>query len=258
MSISLQRYSDRGVCVIRVDGDIDIGVVPHIQERLTATLESGCTNIVFDLSQVTYADSSALGLLVWLDHQLGPVDGRVVLSGANKDVTRVFELAGLHVVTPTVAASPTVEAALERFHRGAEPAIPRWTESFDVVADVEHLADARSRVCSLIVPLGVTDSWLFDVKVAVGEALANAVRHGSPAGAEDSVDIGVTAYDDRIVITVADHGGGFDGAAACGQDVYAASGRGIIFMRALMDSVDFSPCNAQGTVVTLVKHLPVR
>ena len=45
----------------------------------------------------------------------------------------------------------------------------------------------------------IPDAALFDIKVAVGEALANAVRHGSPGGPADEVDIDVSAYDDRVV-----------------------------------------------------------
>ena len=62
-------------------------------------------------------------------------------------------------------------------------------------------------------------------------------------------------YDDRVVIKVLDTGCGFSGEASCTGDVYASGGRGVMFMRALMDRVDFEVRPEGGTIVTLVKHI---
>lgn len=96
---------------------------------------------------------------------------------------------------------------------------------------------------------------MFDIKVAVGEALANAVRHGSPGGPTDEVEVDIHAYPDRVMIQVRDSGAGFDGESSCRDDVFAAGGRGVMFMRALMDGVEFTCRPEGGTAVTLTKHL---
>jgi len=70
---------------------------------------------------------------------------------------------------------------------------------------------------------------MFDIRVAVGEALANAIKHGSPKGEGDNVDVVVTAYPDRIKVAVTDRGTGFDGQLARQLDPYAPSGRGVLF-----------------------------
>jgi serine/threonine-protein kinase RsbW len=101
----------------------------------------------------------------------------------------------------------------------------------------------------------MTEAALFDVRVAVGEAVSNAIRHGSPGGERDRVVVEVAAYPDRAVLVVRDRGAGFDGSADDGADLYAPSGRGVMFMRALMDRVDFARSPDGGTVVTLVKHV---
>ncbi|MRR12459.1 ATP-binding protein [bacterium] len=117
------------------------------------------------------------------------------------------------------------------------------------------LADARQEICDLLTPLDLQESMLFDIRVAVGEALSNAVRHGSPRGEADVVLVSVAAYADRVILAVTDTGTGFNGYAADTGDPYAASGRGVMFMRALMDQVEFVPLPGGGTSVTLVKHL---
>lgn len=254
MEYTMDRREDHHACVLHVDGDIDIAVVPELRSALEGVIETGCNNVVIDLEKVTYADSSALGLLVWLDHMLQPRHGKAVLAGANRDVDRIFALSGLLTVTGCLEESGDVAAAMTCIGAAATPAELEWEQTISVVADVQNLADVRERVTQMVRPLAFADSALFDIKVALGEALANAVRHGSPDGGEGTITIVVSAYADRAVIEVTDSGSGFDGEHVCTDDLYAVGGRGVMFMRALMDNVCFAPANGGGTTVRLVKH----
>jgi anti-anti-sigma factor len=256
MTVQVSREGDSRACVVTLDGEIDLSVVPEVREELEAVIGAGCSEVVLDLTGVTYADSTALGLLVWLDRRLLPIDGKLILCGANRDVARILELSGLIGVAPTISARATLAEALSGVDFAGPEVAPEWTETLTAPADVECLASTRMRVIELLEPLSLDESALFDVKVAVGEALANAVRHGSPGGATDEIAVSVTAYADRVSVSVADSGCGFDGSpASSSDDVYASSGRGIMFMRALMDSVQFMGCEGGGTMVTLVKSI---
>ncbi len=241
-------------CIVRLSGDVDMAVVPHLREALDEALVVGCCNVVLDLSEVNYADSSALGLLVWLDHRLRPEGGRLVLAGARRDVTRVLELSGLVAVASTISTSANVAAALEGLELPPVATEPLWERELTLKSDVNELAGVREEVCDILDPLGFPESALFDIKVALGEALANAIRHGAPAGGEGIVGVRVLAYEDRIVIEVSDSGRGFDGQHDESGDLYAPSGRGVMFMRALMDRVEFEGAAAGGTLVRLTKH----
>jgi anti-anti-sigma factor len=250
----IAKQANTRTCVVRLTGDIDTAVVPELKEQLGLALRTGSHNIVLDLTDVHYADSSALGLLVWLDHELGPNGGRMVLAGANPDVQRILELSGLVSVAASIGTSADVTSALAGLQLSAEPSQVLWHEDLEMVADVNNLAGLREQVCELIAPLDFAESALFDIKVALGEALANAIRHGS-SGVEDvPVKVGVSAYDDRVILEVSDSGRGFDGTPAHSEDLYAPSGRGIMFMRALMDRVEFEAPATGGTRVRLVKH----
>ncbi len=252
MTFTIQRYDEVKAGVFCVSGDIDVALVPELRGALEGLVKSGVKNIVVDLADVTYADSSALGLLVWLDGRLRDLHGRIVLSGANRDITRILEISGLVSVTRGVSTAESVDDALAGFDH-SRSALLLWFRELKMRADVEELAEVRESVCDLFAPLKMSDASLFDVKVALGEALANAVRHGSP-GSDSSISIRVEAYDNRIVLIVRDSGCGFDGEHSCSDDLYAASGRGIMFMRALMDHVEFEPLQDGGTLVRLTKH----
>ncbi|HSK47401.1 MAG TPA: anti-sigma factor antagonist [Coriobacteriia bacterium] len=244
-------------CVVRLSGDIDMSVVPDLRRALDDALQGGCSNVVLDLAEVTYADSSALGLLVWLDHRLRPDGGRLVLAGARRDVARILELSGLVSVAASIAMSDDVSTALEGLDLPPVSTDPLWDREINLAADVNKLASVREEVCSIIEPLGFPDSGLFDIKVALGEALANAIRHGSPQEGTGEVLVKIAAYGDRVILEVMDNGAGFDGRHTGSEDVYAPNGRGIMFMRALMDRVEFDRSPMGGTLVRLTKHRTV-
>jgi stage II sporulation protein AA (anti-sigma F factor antagonist) len=241
-------------CVVRLSGDLDMAIVPELRSKLDSALDGGCDSVVLDLSKVVYADSSALGLLVWLDHRLRPSGGRLVLAGATPDVARILELSGLVTVAASIAMSGTVSSALEGLDLPETPTEPLWRTQIEMEADVDSLARVRQEVCATVAPLGFPDSSLFDIKVALGEALANAVRHGLPTDGEGRVRIDVIAYADRIVLEVMDNGKGFDGTHSSSDDLYAPNGRGIMFMRALMDRIEYDASPLGGTLVRLTKH----
>jgi serine/threonine-protein kinase RsbW len=199
-------------------------------------------------------DSSALGFVVWADQRLQPVAGRLALAGANADVARILELTGLIGVAPSVVVAASIDDALSGRALSSQRNGALWVESFEFPADAGQLASARGRLAEIVAPLGLSDSSVFDMKVAVGEALANAVRHGSPHGRSDTVCVEVRAYPDRVEVVVTDSGCGYDGAVRPSRDAFAPSGRGVLFMRALMDAVDFTPGVGGGTSVVLGKR----
>lgn len=254
MIVDIDCREDGSVCVARIEGEIDTFTAPDLLAQLRNKVDRGCLNVVIDLAGVTYLDSSALGVIVWLTRALEPQGGRVVLAGPSGDVLRILEISGISSAVPGIAAAPDVGDALAGIAMDEPAGEPLWTQSTELPADPALLASARADVTAMLEPLGMPEGVLFDVRVAVGEALANAVRHGSAGGA-DTIEVTVTAFGDRVVIDVADSGAGFSGVAECSTDPYATSGRGVMFMRALMDRVDFVCRPEKGTSVRLVKHL---
>jgi len=240
---------------VRLRGELDMLSVPEVKRAVGDALAHGCENVVMDLRELTYADSTSLSLLVWLDRELDARGGRLVLAAANPNISRVLELSGLIGLAPTIVVVPDVRDATDGLILGGstEPAL--WTEHLTIAAAPDALPEARTRVADLLAGLDIPESMLFDVRVAAGEALANAIRHGSPGGEHDEIEIDVAAFPDRVEIVVTDTGCGFDGLACESGDLYAESGRGVMFMRAFMDQVEFEARPEGGTSVTLVKHV---
>ena len=146
MPVTVEKHESVRAAVLRLSGDVDLAVVPSIEIEVADLLDSGLCNLVIDLAEVTYADSSALGLLVWLDRQLDGTDGRVVLVGANRDVTRILEMSGLISVAESIKTGDSVEDALDGLDVVSSDAEPEWTEEFSIMADVGALGQVRDRV----------------------------------------------------------------------------------------------------------------
>lgn len=255
MEMEIEQGVDARACALHLHGDIDIVSVPDIRAQAERLLGAGCTSLVLDLSDVDYLDSSALGLIVWLDRLLAPRAGKLVLAGAGRNVARILEMSGLIGIAPSISAAGDARAALDALEMPPREDTPLWAQSMTVVADVTRLGDMRARVCGLLATTGMSGAAIFDMRVAVGEAIANAMRHGSPAGSQDEVRVDVAAYRDRVAVVVTDVGEGFDGTLLHSEDLYASSGRGVMFMRSLMDRVDFQQQRGGGTSVTLIKHI---
>ncbi len=116
------------------------------------------------------------------------------------------------------------------------------------------LHNLRNQVVEYAQKMPFTVDDLDDIRLAVGEAGANAIRHGSNPD-WSKIAVRIERYDDAIKIFVADKGLGFnpDDIAPVEEDSLADSGRGIMFMKAVMDEVVIHS-NKNGTVVELTKR----
>ena len=139
---------------------------------------------------------------------------------------------------------------------GPKPAVPvldpsvrpLWRRTLPVRPD--ELGAVRDRVGELLRHMPLSPDEVFDMTLASGEALGNAVDHTCAEG----VLITVTGYPDRVVLEVTDCGEGFELAADEEPPASLERGRGIKLMRLLADSVSIShKPSGSGTVVRLTK-----
>ena len=82
-----------------------------------------------------------------------------------------------------------------------------------------------------------------DVDLAVTEALANAIVHGTRQDANKRVHIGIGWGSGDLLLTITDEGNGFEHERIPdpteGTNVYSGHGRGLLLIKHLMDSVEF-------------------
>lgn len=116
-----------------------------------------------------------------------------------------------------------------------------------------NLAKVRSFVAGVAKECGFDDNVVYDIKVAVGEAIANAVEHGSPLGEANHVKVTCQCDGDDLVVKISDEGI-FKRALPIPEGAVSYRGHGILLMLALMDKVSIDE-SEHGTTVSLTKNL---
>jgi anti-sigma B factor antagonist len=88
------RVVDERICVVSVEGDLDLASAPQLKWTLVELLDKGYGQYVIDLSQLTYMDSMGLGVLVGFRKR---VEGSAQLALACLPETqrKLLEMTGL-------------------------------------------------------------------------------------------------------------------------------------------------------------------
>lgn len=133
-----------------------------------------------------------------------------------------------------------------------------WKEHrLRVPADVRLLPRIRHAIVHFNQERGVDGELLDSLHLAAGEAVTNAIRHGSGDDPSLEVEVRCAATEDQTLVEIRDQGPGFDPARVPtpAADDLRPGGLGIHIMLATMDEVRFD-FDHGGTIVRMVKRLP--
>ena len=118
-------------------------------------------------------------------------------------------------------------------------------------ADLHRLKEARDFAEGAAAEFGFDSDGCYEVKLALSEAVSNAIQHGS-SSPDDPVRIFVSEEAGALVFEVVDTGRFVPRVSRRGD--MPESGRGLEFMRLMMDEVDLRTGNS-GTHLRLAKRL---
>ena len=124
---------------------------------------------------------------------------------------------------------------------------------------IEAVEEAARAVAEFLSQNGVNEDVAFGIDMAVREAVTNAVLHGNKLDDTKFADVSMKLLPGAFEITVHDQGTGFnpnnipDPTEA--ENILKTSGRGIFFMRNLMDQVEWTMDPKGGTIVRMVKNI---
>lgn len=125
-----------------------------------------------------------------------------------------------------------------------------------IPADLSRLAEVRrfaERACRAF---GFQPEVSYQIKLAMSEAVANAIEHGSTT-ADDPIRLQVVHEGDALAFYVSDGGTFINPAMVRRPDFMAERGRGLGFIELLMDEISIDP-SPEGTVLRFTKKLTAR
>jgi serine/threonine-protein kinase RsbW len=127
-----------------------------------------------------------------------------------------------------------------------------------VLSSEVRLVDAVHTASEAIAGIaGFEEDDALNVGIAVREAVINAIVHGNKMDPTRKVEVRLEARPRSVRASVRDQGTGFNASATpdptSGDNLMKNSGRGVLVMRAFVDSVDFKFREGRGMEVTLKK-----
>jgi anti-sigma B factor antagonist len=81
--------------LIALSGDFDLHSGPEFERRVLEALWRGADEILIDLTDVSFIDSTTIGILMRTRKRLAPIGGRVVIVTADRNILRLFEITAL-------------------------------------------------------------------------------------------------------------------------------------------------------------------
>jgi anti-sigma B factor antagonist len=96
LGIDVRRVQD--LPVLFVTGEIDIYTAPLFKQAVVNLVSDGNSNVIIDLSGVSFMDSSGFGTLLGATKRLRPLGGGLHLAGANSTIQRMLRLTRLDTI----------------------------------------------------------------------------------------------------------------------------------------------------------------
>ena len=201
--------SEEACGAVGVPVDLCYGSTSRLIEDIRTSLSRRPERIVLDMGAVRTMDSSGLKALL--------------------EARKLCEAAGVELAVGPVSECAARVLKISRFDQlfGIGVVVvrtekePQRTSVRGVYTDwhtVEHVADSdpsliatlRENAVRVAADAGATEDMLCDIRMAVGEALTNAYKHGSPKKGKSKISVTCMSCPEALVVEVGDEGTPFD------------------------------------------------
>jgi len=243
--------------LVTLTGEVDIIGSGHIADVLTELLEVSQCSPKIDMTGVSYMDSTGLLTVLRWCQQFRRNERDLEVAFINPLVRRLFEIAGENdlinrseerTAPPPMSRQPITDC----FAVAGDCEI----RSFSVAARLDCCKVVRDKISQTLASMPFDNSERDDVKLAVGEAVSNAIKHGCSERPWEIITVRSLATSQKIVVEISDDGPGFDPESIdqTERDWTMMEGRmGIKCIQRSMDEVSFD--FSSGTTIRMVKYV---
>jgi anti-sigma B factor antagonist len=109
----IEQGSEAGHYVIAARGEIDLFTAPELKQVITDVIESGERRVAIDLSEVSFLDSTALGVLIGAVKRLRSRGGALAVVNTDSSIAKTFEITGLDQIFTIVSSRAEALEALD-------------------------------------------------------------------------------------------------------------------------------------------------
>ena len=123
-----------------------------------------------------------------------------------------------------------------------------------IPSDLSQLAAIRSEINQQLSLYNYPENTVFAIRLAVDEALCNAIKHGNKQDSTKNITVDYDINDKRFTMTVEDQGEGFTPKdipdPTADENLTKTSGRGVMLIQLYMTNVKY---NTKGNIITISK-----
>jgi anti-sigma B factor antagonist len=102
MELSMASRTWQDWTIIEVAGELDLNTAPALRQHIDGEVEAGAKQVAIEMSQVSFMDSTGLGMLVSVLKRLDARDGRMALVGIEGSPRKVVSITGVDERIPIV------------------------------------------------------------------------------------------------------------------------------------------------------------
>ncbi len=108
--MEVKLLGDKKALLVKVKGELDHHLAAKVKEEVDNKMRSSnAINIIFDFSELTFMDSSGIGVIMGRYKKVRTLGGRVVASGVNAQILRILEMSAVDKI---IKLTPNLEKAL--------------------------------------------------------------------------------------------------------------------------------------------------
>ncbi len=116
--------------------------------------------------------------------------------------------------------------------------------------------DVQDQIIEILETCAVSQRDLFCIRLAIAEAITNAIRHGNRMDHSKTVTIEWNISSQKIAISITDQGEGFDPSTLSDpteeENLDRPGGRGVLLIRNFMDEMNYNAC---GNSLQMIKQM---
>lgn len=96
MGLSVKFYIQKNDIFIRLVGELDQENIGNLRDKLIQIIkERNIKNVVFNMKELTFMDSTGIGIIIGRYNQVKQKNGKVVLCNINTAIQKIILLSGL-------------------------------------------------------------------------------------------------------------------------------------------------------------------
>lgn len=238
---------------LHITSDLNYQNASGLVDAVTTSLKNHPQEIVLDMNRVEMIDSSGLRALLQSRKRCVDSNVKFKLFSLSNAVERVIAMSGFATL---FGLSPLEHIPSEDKNHVCSKSETWKVMEYQAASDPTMISVLRGKIMDAATSAGAIGDTLCDIQIAVGEALTNSYRHGSPVKGTSKIKLRCMTCCKAVVIEIEDEGDSFDPDAICKPDPNAMRdhGMGIFLMRQAMDVVEFYT-GCPGNRVRMIKWL---